>query len=394
MKKTTQFLFVFLFSIVSFSQSKTISGVVKDVTTSLPIESVSIGVENSNLGTITNEEGKFKITLPDESSKITISHISYDAIQYQIKDGNTPIELFLHPKEFILEDVVINHKPGKKLLSDAVDASKQKLEKSLLLNTYYREFVKVDGKYTSFADGILDYYIKRKSGASDLYVKQSRVLDLKDEAASERKTAIQSMNFNDVRNAVKYAYNFKYVSDLLKSDDYYFQVETQKETNGNSVDVITVEPKEGIEKEFMFVGSITYDSKSKLILDIDLKYSPEHKKYAELHNILILKFKLNDIARKTSFKIDGDKYVMVYSKTKINAYIKFGKMINNTFESVADLTTLDYKEGEFNLDKSQKYKEISLFKNGNKYTEEFWKKYNVVLLSDAEENIIKTLNEK
>ena len=393
MKKTFVLITLFISSVI-FAQDQIISGVIKDFSTKEPIEKVSIAIEGTNLGTITNEEGKFRISVPKENSKLIFSHISYDAIQYQVTGNSNTVELFLHPKEFILEDVVINHKPGKTLLLDAVNTSKEKLEKSLLLNTYYREFIKVDGKYTSFSDGILDYYVKRKSGASDLYVKQSRVLDLKDANAPEREKAVQSVNLNDVNDAVKNAYNFKFVSEILKSDNYYFQVDTKKEANGNSIDVITIEPKEGLEEEFIYVGSVTYDSKTKLILDIDLRFSPEHKKFAEVHNVLIAKIKFNDFIRKSSFRIDGDKYVMVYCQNKVNVYLKFGKMINNTFESMADVTTLDYKEGEFRLDKSKRYKEHSLFKNGNKYTEEFWKKYNVVLLSSAEETIIKTLNEK
>lgn len=389
------FLLILLFiSSITFSQDRYVSGVIKDFSTKDPIEKVSISIEGTNQGTLTNEEGKFRINISAENSKIILSHISYNAIQYEIKNDSNEIEIFLRQKEFVLEDVVINGKPGKTLLSDAVAASKEKLEKSLLLNTYYREFIKVDGKYTSFSDGILDYYIKRKSGASDLYVKQSRVLDLKDANASEREKAVQSVNLNDVKEAVKYAYNFKFVAEILKSDNYNFPVETKKEANGNSIDVVTIEPKEGVEEEMIYTGTVTYDTKSKLILDIDLRFSPEHKKYAEVHNVLIAKIKFNDFVRKSNFRIDGDKYVMVYCQNKINVYMKFGKMINNTFESMADVTTLDYKEGEFNLDKSKRYDGHSLFKNGNKYTDEFWKKYNVVLLSGAEENIIKTLNAK
>lgn len=389
------FLLVFLFiNTITFSQDHYFSGIIKDFSTKEPIEKVSISIEGTNQGTLSNEEGKFRINISAENFKIILSHISYDAIQYETKNNSNDVEIFLHQKEFVLEDVVINGKPGKTLLTDAVAASKEKLEKSLLLNTYYREFIKVDGKYTSFSDGILDYYIKRKSGASDLYVKQSRVLDLKDANASEREKAILSVSFNDVKEAVKYAYNFKFVSEILKSDNYNFPVETKKEANGNSIDIVTIEPKEGIEEEMIYTGSVTYDSKTKLILDVDLRFSPEHKKYAQVHNILIAKVKFNDFVRKSSFRIDGDKYVMVYSQNKINAYVKFGKMINNTFESLSDVTTLDYKEGEFNLDKTKKYKEKTLFANGNKYVDEFWKKYNVVLLSNAEENIIKTLNEK
>lgn len=389
MKKLILLSFLFL-SFFGLSQDRILTGFIKEIKTNIPIEKVSISIVGTNIGTLSNEEGQFRLIIPTGYSKITFSHLNYNFKEIEI-DNKINLEIFLEPKEYILDEVVINHKPGKSLLLDAVNASKDKLEKSLLLNTYYREFVNVDGKYTSFADGILDYYIKRKSGASDVYVKQSRVIDLKDENATEREKTIQSINLNDVRDAVKNAYNFKFVSYILKSDNYYFQVDTKKEANGNSIEVITIEPKEGIEEEIIYTGSVTYDSKSKLILDIDLRFSPEHKKYAILHNILIAKIKFNDFVRKSTFKIDGDKYVMIYCQNKVNAYVKFGNKINNTFESLCDVTTLDYKEGEFNLDKSKKYKENSLFKNGNKFTEEFWKKNNVILLNDAEEKIINSL---
>ena len=375
----------------TFSQSKTITGIIKDISSLLPVESVSIGITNSNLGTISNEDGRFRVTLPENSSKIEFSHLLYNFETYSVKQNDTEIEIFLTPKSFTLDEVVINHRPGKELLTGAINASKDKLEKSIVLNTYYREFVNVDNKYTSFSDGLVDYYVKRKSGASDLEVKQSRVFDLKDEKASEREKAIQTVNLNDIRDAVTNAYNFKGLAKILNDDSYNYGVETKTEDNGNGIEVITFQPKEGVEEEQLYEGSVTYDTKTKLILNIDMHFSPEHKKFNTLHNLLIAKAKFNDFARKTKFKIDGDKYVIIYNQIKVNFYMKFGKMINNTFESVYDMTTLDYKEGEFTLYKSRKYRERSLFDNGNKYTEEFWKKYNVVLLSEAEEKIINSL---
>lgn len=315
----------------------------------------------------------------------------YNLESYTIKPNDGEVEIFLTPKSFHLDEVVINHKPGKALLTDAVSASKDKLEKSIVLNTYYREFINVDNKYTSFADGLVDYYVKRKSGASDLQVKQSRVIDLKDEKASEREKAVETINFNDIREAITNAYNFKALSRILKNEDYNYGVETKTEDNGNSIEVVSFQPKEGLEKEQLYEGTVTYDAKTKLILDIDMQFSPAHRKFNIIHNFLIAKARFNDFARKTKFKIDGDKYVIVYSQIKINFYVKFGKTINNTFESLYDMTTLNYTEGEFKLDKGKKYKARSLFENGNKYTEEFWKKYDVMLLSDAEEKIINSL---
>ena len=180
MKKTIT-ICLFIITNFSFSQTRTITGVVKDVTTLLPVESVSISLIDSNIGTISNEEGKFRITLPENSKAINFSHLYYKLETHVLKGNETEIEIFLEPKSFVLDEVVINQKPGKTLLEEAVDASKSKLEKSLLLTTYYREFINVDSKYTNFSDGIIDYYVKRKNGASDLYVKQSRTFDLKDE---------------------------------------------------------------------------------------------------------------------------------------------------------------------------------------------------------------------
>lgn len=296
MKKITALLLLLL-SHFTFSQSKTITGIIKDITSLEAVESVSIGVSNSNFGTISNEDGKFRITLPENSTKIEFSHLLYNLETYTIKPNDTDVEILLTPKSFHLDEVVINHRPGKELLTNAVAASKDKLEKSIVLNTYYREFINVDNKYTSFSDGLVDYYVKRKSGASDLQVKQSRVIDLKDEKASEREQAIQTINFNDIRDAVTNAYNFKALSRILKNEDYNYGVEIKTEDNGNSIEVISFQPKEGIEEEQLYEGTVTYDAKTKLIVDIDMHFSPAHKKFNTLHNLLIAKAKFNDFAR-------------------------------------------------------------------------------------------------
>jgi len=380
-------------SIIFQAQSRTVSGILKDKETNLPVESVTISVENSAVGTISNEDGKFRITLPNANSRIFITHIYYNPVALNAGSTDQEMEVFLEPQTFELQEVLVNKIPAKTMLAEAVAMSKSKLQKSLLLNTYYREFVNVDNKFTSFSDGLVDYYVKRKSGASDLQVKQSRVFDLKDENASERQKAIQSINLNDIQEAIEYGYNFKGVNNIMKNDDYNFYSETKKLSDGKIIDVVSIEPKDGVEKEMMFQGSVTFDSKSKLILEVNLEFSPEHKKYSEIHNILIAKFKVNDYARKSKYKVDGEKYVLVYYQSKADIYLKFGNKINNTFQSTCDLTTLNYKEGEFKIDKDRKYKARSLFENGNKFTEEFWKKYDVMLLSDKEERLLKTLQQ-
>lgn len=388
MKK--RMLFLLLLPLLSFSQSKTITGTLKDITTLLPIESVSIGVENSNLGTISNEDGKFRLLLTNTTLVLQFNHLNYKPYSYTLKNDDTEVEIFLEPKAYVLDEIVIRNEPINKTLSTVVKNSKEKLEKSLLLNTYYREFVKVNDLYTNFSDGLLDYNIKRKSGASDLYVTQSRAFKLNDEKAAERQKTTQAIYFYDVRDAISDAYNFKKLKFILESKNYDYEVVTKTDAQQNTIEVVSIVPKPEVELG-LYYGTVIYDVKSKLILEIDIKKSPDHKQYIPEVNAIFFRFKVNEEARKASFKIDGEKYILVYNQNKINIYIKMKNSIDDTYEFLSDLVTIDYKEGEFDFDRSKRYKNRSLFEAGNTYTEDYWKTKNMMLLSEEEEAILQSL---
>lgn len=389
MKKLLQLLL--LLPLLGFSQNKIYTGTIRETGTNLPIEMVSIGVENSNIGTITNEEGKFRITVPNETKALLLNHINYKVLSYTLETKKNDLEIHLEPAGYELEEVVVTSKPVNKILADVLNASKKRLEKSLLINTYGREFINLNGKFVKFSDGLLDYYIKRKSGASDLYVKQSRTFKLnekKDEGTiNDRK---ESITFFDIREAMEEAYDFKTVKSLLNNKDYDFELRTKSDNAGNALEIIKVIPKTEVESD-LYVGSVTYDSKTKLILEINLKKSPEHQKYSKLYNLLIAKIKINEYAKKTNFKIDGEKYVMTYSQSRINFYVKTKKNFDDTFEFVNDFVMMDYKEGEFDLDKKTRYKHKSLSKAGNNFQNEYWKTSNIMLLTLKEEKLIKSL---
>ncbi|HLP63208.1 carboxypeptidase-like regulatory domain-containing protein [Flavobacterium sp.] len=382
---------LFFIPITSFCQSKVVTGIVKDIITSQPVEGVSIGIQNTNGGTISNEEGKFRITLNQKNSVLNFSHLNFNKYSYSVQTTDDNLEILLEPKAYTLQEVVIRKQPINETVMEALKNSKKQLEKSVLLSTYYREFVQVNGVYTNFSDGLLDYNIKRKSGASDLYVNQSRAYELKDSATVERKKMTESIYFYDVRDAISDAYNLKKLKFILESKNYEYEIETKVDAQGNSIELVTIIPKKEVELG-LYYGTVVYDVKTKLILEIDLKKSPDHKQHIPEVNAVFFRFKVNEESRKASFKIDGDNYILVYNQNKINIYIKMKDRFDDTFEFLSDLITTDYKEGEFDFDRSKRHKERSLFSSGNNFTEEYWKTKNIILLSDEEEKIIKSLD--
>lgn len=78
MKKTL--LFIVLIITTSFSFAQTFKGTLLDKKPKTPIEGAHVYLQNSKGGALTNEKGKFILTLPNtiaENDTIYFSHIGY-----------------------------------------------------------------------------------------------------------------------------------------------------------------------------------------------------------------------------------------------------------------------------------------------------------------------------
>lgn len=72
-------LVLVLFSVVAFAQSKTISGKITDGATKEPLMGATVIVTGSNpvVGTATDADGKFSLTVPADAKNVTISYTGY-----------------------------------------------------------------------------------------------------------------------------------------------------------------------------------------------------------------------------------------------------------------------------------------------------------------------------
>lgn len=76
------YIFLTLISLSATSQDIAITGTVKDITTLMPIQGVSISIQNKNIGTITNDEGKFRILVNAADKALNFSHINFNTLSY------------------------------------------------------------------------------------------------------------------------------------------------------------------------------------------------------------------------------------------------------------------------------------------------------------------------
>lgn len=113
---STLILFFFLIPL-SYSQI-TLEGTIKEAGSGKPVSYVNIGVIGKNIGTVSNDEGKFRITIPanyaDET--VRISMLGYSPQQYKVQELQKLVggkAIIMQPSSFELPGVVVSNRKLK-----------------------------------------------------------------------------------------------------------------------------------------------------------------------------------------------------------------------------------------------------------------------------------------
>src|SRR5690606_37787910 len=72
----------------------------------VPLAGASVQVKSSTIGTTTNNEGVFSLTVPDANVTLVISSIGYEE-QEVLLDGRTDVSITLVPATKIMDQVVV-----------------------------------------------------------------------------------------------------------------------------------------------------------------------------------------------------------------------------------------------------------------------------------------------
>lgn len=383
-------LLLLLLPLSLLAQDVTVKGVVKDLSTSLPLDHVTISTADGKNATISNEEGAFALSYPNGAKTIRLSYLGY--ADYEVAATSLPADgiYYLEPKDFVLDEIVIINKPINELIEELVANSILHLDAPLLLNTYYREFVKVNNEYTKFADGLVDYSLSRnkKNVKTEVTVKQSRAAKLPTDETIDAASGL------DVRKAVARSSVFYALDNTLFDGDNYkkhdFIIRAQKDASGKAIQVISFTPTAGI-NEALYTGRIVYDPETNLILNFDIKLEPANAQFAKVVNLLIIKAKLTALDYKSGFKVTDGKYMLAYASRNGALHFWNKRTYNDALEFKSDLVITGYSTSVPKIEKSDKYRDKTLYERGTSYTDKFWLKGNAVLLTKEEEAVVKSL---
>ena len=162
--KITLALFLFL-TFNTFSQT-VVTGTVIDKKDTAPLPYAYIKIDSVPLGTVTDADGKFRLSIPAEYDKhtITLGYVGYENLHITVEDfkamNNSVFKMTSSNVQ--LSEVTVT--PKKMLKAKAL---LKKVIKNIpinyantptLLTGYYRETLKENGAYIKYSDAVCDYY--------------------------------------------------------------------------------------------------------------------------------------------------------------------------------------------------------------------------------------------
>ena len=133
-------LFIFFIGATTFAQTE-LKGKVADFLTFQPIESASVYIENTTIGSITNADGNFVLKVPQQhlQDTLVISSIGYKSFKVVISEFENGSDIFLEEDVASLGEVVIVADPRPTTGNGIVQRAIEKLPKNLPEQPYLQK---------------------------------------------------------------------------------------------------------------------------------------------------------------------------------------------------------------------------------------------------------------
>ena len=162
-----------LISTLGISQTELKNRVV-DFLTYQPIESASIYVENTTIGTVSNVDGRFVLTVPEKHAQDTlvISSIGYKSFRTPVKEFDDSMEIFLEEDIASLDEVLLVAETRPKTGNDIVLRALERLERNLpdsayLQKAFMRHRERNKNQYKWLIESALTFYDSTSAEAKD-----------------------------------------------------------------------------------------------------------------------------------------------------------------------------------------------------------------------------------
>lgn len=383
MKKTILLLFL-VFSFTISAQEVERSIIVKDADTNNPIEDVSVFITKTKQLLLSNSEGKVTFDL-NGISNIQVSHSSYVTVNIRssalLKTDNI---IYLKNNTKDLDEIIVTKQHPQKILKALVQNSIKQLTVPARLKVYSREFFKMNGTYSYYNDGLMNFQIfgRDKNFKSNILVEQNRSIGLINEEISGD---VLGYNLN---NIMENYYNFKYLEPILverAKKDYEFVIKVYSANNNyNLISATPLDEGKGLKDDF----TIIYDPKKKLIIEVSSIIAPSSLTRSKEKTAVGSKNIYKSIF-KTIYRTDTQNYYLASSKEEIGFERVDKNNITTDIEVRNYFVTTNFSNQNYIYKESEVFKDKTLYNKKNVILSDYWNVSGLAATAEEKEIIDK-----
>lgn len=368
-----------------------IAGTVCDLFSKELLPSVTVSVAGVSIGTVTNGEGRFRLSLPDSlrSSMVCISHIGYERLELPASEWIGKQGVFaLEPQVIPLQEVVVRVINPEQTIRRMLDERVRNYSQTpAFMTAFYREGVEHKRRNVDLTEAVLKVYkqgYQRREQADQVKVmKKRRILDrqARDTVVTKVKSGVLSTLMLDiVKNGVEFL-------DIDCPDNPYVYTHTDIAViDDRLANVISFEQKESIE-EPLFRGELYIDTENYALLEARFELNPRHVEKATAYFVekksKHFKLTLRSAGYVVSYKPlpDGTYFInRVRGDLEFRVRRKrqwFSSTLNVWFELVNCKVDKDNVEP---IPRGERLSQRTVFSEASyPYDFDFWKGFNVIL---------------
>ncbi|MGV8962933.1 MAG: carboxypeptidase-like regulatory domain-containing protein [Candidatus Saccharimonadaceae bacterium] len=372
-----------------------------------PLEYASITINNTNISTVTNQDGYFSLRIPKsaENYKLKVEHLGYDNFLIPIvtlidKEDNV---LRLKLGSIRLSEIEVVSGDGSQLVKDALNSITKNYDTDPnMMVAFYREAIKKGSNYISLVEAVLDVYKESyKSYNPDqarIYIgRKATDINPRDTVFMKFQGGISDALLLDVAKH----------PDIIFGEDgssYVFNIQNIITMNDRPHYVIDFHPLAGLE-DILFRGKIYLDVKSLAFKRLEFKMNVEDRKDAAAIFIKKKPSSMRVSAESATYVVDytekNGKWYYNYSSTEVQFKVRWKRrffgLFASTYTIFSEMAVTDrYEESVEKFPRKERIRstdviaeKVEHFKNSD-----FWGDYTVIEPDKEITNAIKKLSGK
>ncbi len=381
-------------------------GKITDGNTQEPLEAVSVNLKNTNINTISNNEGKFALKVPQNTADGTLV---FNLLGYQPKEISLEKllkkenKITLEPKITQLSEVNIATYVNAEVLVKKVFEKKAQnnLSDPAVMTAFYRETIKRRNRNVSITEAVVNLFRQP-------YMSNSKdVIELHKARKSTDYRRLDTVAFKLQGGpfAALYLDVMKYPEYLFTNEtigDYKYNFEPPSTINSRPVFVVSFLQKEMFAEAY-YKGKLYIDAETLALASASYSLEIVDEKEASK---LFVKKKPNDInvyPLETSYHVDyrekDGKWYYGYSNMQLTFKVdQTGKLFNTTYTLATEMAVTDWENNSVgskaSIEKKLKPTVVMSDAVSGFSDPDFWGPYNVIEPEESIESAINKIQRK